>query len=39
MIICEIDNSASTESNMQNKETIMKNPSQPMDIEDEDRMV
>ena len=35
MILCEADNSTSTESNMQNEETIMEKPSQPMDIEEE----
>jgi hypothetical protein len=35
MILCETDNSASTESNMQNEESMMEKPSQPMDIEEE----
>ncbi|KAI8575766.1 hypothetical protein K450DRAFT_260106 [Umbelopsis ramanniana AG] len=35
MILCEADNSTSTESTMQNEETMMEKPSQPMDIEEE----
>jgi transposase len=35
MILCETDNSTSTESTMQNEETMMEKPSQPMDIEEE----
>lgn len=35
MILCEIDNSTSTEFTMQNEETLMENPSQPIDIEEE----
>jgi hypothetical protein len=35
MILCESDNSTSTDSNMQNEETMMEKPSQPMDIEEE----
>ncbi|KAI8579818.1 hypothetical protein K450DRAFT_240484 [Umbelopsis ramanniana AG] len=35
MILCETDNSTSTESTMQNEETMMEKPSQPMDIGEE----
>jgi hypothetical protein len=35
MILCENDNSTSTDFNMENEETMMENPSQPMDIEEE----
>ena len=35
MTLCETDNSTSTESTMQNEETMMEKPSQPMDIEEE----
>jgi hypothetical protein len=35
MILCETDNSTSTESTMQHEETMMEKPSQPMDIEEE----
>ncbi|KAI8576237.1 hypothetical protein K450DRAFT_257772 [Umbelopsis ramanniana AG] len=37
MILCEADNSTSTESTMQNEETMMEKPNQPMDIEEERR--
>ncbi|KAI8583612.1 hypothetical protein K450DRAFT_221986 [Umbelopsis ramanniana AG] len=35
MILCEADNSTPTGSYMQNEETMMEKPSQPMDIEEE----
>jgi len=35
MTLCETDNSTSTESTMQNEETMMEKLIQPMDIEEE----
>ena len=36
MILCDADNSASTEFNMSDVETMMDKVSQPMDMEEED---